>query len=104
MVGTTPRWARRGRGELPRRSTGAPECSPAYLPLVVLPGDITANVLAAAFVSFRRTFIIDADGARLTPDSTPCFPTRHEVAASLAAAGYARGPTPPRCRPTHSSA
>jgi ubiquinone/menaquinone biosynthesis C-methylase UbiE len=39
-------------------------------------------------VTFRGTYIFEADGARLTPTSTLRFRTRHEVTASLAAAGY----------------
>jgi hypothetical protein len=44
--------------------------------------------LSPPFVSFRWTFIFDADGVRLTSDSTLRFRTRDEVAASLAASGY----------------
>jgi SAM-dependent methyltransferase len=39
-------------------------------------------------VSFRGTVVFEADGARLTSDSTLRFRTRDEVATSLAAAGY----------------
>ncbi len=44
--------------------------------------------LSPPFVSFRWTFIFDADGARLTSDSMLRFRTRDEVTASLAATGY----------------
>jgi SAM-dependent methyltransferase len=40
-------------------------------------------------VSFRSTNVFESDGAVLTSDSTLRFRTRDEVAASLAAAGYA---------------
>ncbi|MFC7761470.1 hypothetical protein ACFQY4_28055 [Catellatospora bangladeshensis] len=39
-------------------------------------------------VSFRRTYVFDADGAVLTSDSTLRFRSRAEVTASLEAAGY----------------
>lgn len=39
-------------------------------------------------VSFRSTFVFEADGAVLTSESTLCFRHRDEVIASLAAAGY----------------
>ncbi|MEV4418047.1 class I SAM-dependent methyltransferase [Catellatospora sp. NPDC049609] len=39
-------------------------------------------------VSFRWTYVFDADGAVLTSDSTLRFRTRAEVTASLVAAGY----------------
>ena len=42
----------------------------------------------ADLVSFRWTFVFDADDARLTSDSTLRFRTRDEVTASLTAAGY----------------
>lgn len=40
------------------------------------------------FVSFRWTFNFDADGVRLTSDSTLRFRTREQVIASLTATGY----------------
>lgn len=40
-------------------------------------------------VSFRTTFVFEADGAVLTSDSTLRFRTRAEVADSLGAAGFA---------------
>jgi SAM-dependent methyltransferase len=42
----------------------------------------------ADLVSFRWTFVFDADSARLTSDSTLRFRTRDHVTASLTAAGY----------------
>jgi hypothetical protein len=39
-------------------------------------------------VSFRSTFVFEADGAVLTSESTLRFRHRDEVTASLAAAGY----------------
>jgi SAM-dependent methyltransferase len=44
--------------------------------------------VSGSLVSFRWTFVFDADDARLTSDSTLRFRTRDEVTASLAAAGY----------------
>lgn len=39
-------------------------------------------------VTFRGTYIFEADGVRMTPTSTLRFRTRDEVSASLTAAGY----------------
>jgi SAM-dependent methyltransferase len=45
--------------------------------------DVKSNL-----VSFRSTFVFEADGAVLTSESTLRFRHRDEVTASLAAAGY----------------
>jgi SAM-dependent methyltransferase len=50
-----------------------------WVELVDVDGDI---------LSFRWTFVFDADGAQLTSDSTLRFRTRDEVSASLGTAGY----------------
>jgi hypothetical protein len=39
-------------------------------------------------VSFRSTFVFDADGTVLTSDSTLRFRARSEVVASLTSAGF----------------
>jgi SAM-dependent methyltransferase len=44
--------------------------------------------VSGELVSFRSTFVFEADGAVLTSESTLRFRHRDEVAASLAAAGY----------------
>ena len=44
--------------------------------------------VSGQLVTFHGTFVFDADGARLTSDSTLRFRTREEIVASLAAAGY----------------
>ncbi len=48
--------------------------------------DLTA--VEGELVSFRWTYVFDADGAVLTSDSTLRFRSRAEVSASLEAAGY----------------
>ncbi|BCJ74804.1 methyltransferase [Catellatospora sp. IY07-71] len=48
--------------------------------------DLTA--VEGELVSFRWTYVFDADGAVLTSDSTLRFRSRADVTASLAAAGY----------------
>jgi len=56
-------------------------------------GDVESWVdlldVGGGLVSFRTTFVFAADGARLTSESTLRFRHREEVAAALAAAGYA---------------
>jgi SAM-dependent methyltransferase len=55
-------------------------------------GDVEAWVevlgISGDLVSFRWTFVFHSDGARLTSDSTLRFRARHEVSASLVAAGF----------------
>jgi hypothetical protein len=44
--------------------------------------------VSGQLVSFRSCTVFEADGTTLTSDSTLRFRERHEIAASLAAAGY----------------
>jgi SAM-dependent methyltransferase len=43
----------------------------------------------SAFVSYRRTYVFAADGAKLTSESTRRFWSRAEIEGSLRSAGYA---------------
>jgi len=49
-------------------------------------GELTG--VRGEFVSFRRTYLFESDGAVLTSDSTLRFRSRDAVADSLAAAGF----------------